>query len=227
MTLSPFYRRMLWLSLALFLAGLIVTYWPQSTPEVVSAGDTPARAEARLAQLRDTAATIPAKEKMFKDAQADLAAREKGLIVADTAAQAQAQLISILREVGRRETPPVEIRGTEGFGIRAFGDSYGEASVSVQLQCPIDQLVNLLASIASRPELVSTSDLRVTSANAKDKTVNVRLTICGIVPRKLVPEKRTASLVRDSKTERTASLVPDVGFEHAAGAVRDSRWTRS
>ncbi len=205
MTLSPFYRRMLWFTLASFVAGLIVTYWPQSTPEVVSAAKTPVRAEARLAQLRDTAATVPAKEKIFNDAQADLAAREKGLIIADTAAQAQAQLIAIIREVGRRESPPVEIRGTEGFGIRAFGDAYGEASVSVQLLCPIDQLVNMLASIASRPELISTNDLRITSGNAKDKTVSVHLTISGIVPRKLVHEKRTAGL----------------------GGVRDLRWEQS
>lgn len=191
MKLSPFYRRMLWMSLALTASYWIVTNWPASSTQVVAAADTPARAEARLAQLRDLAASVPGKEKILQDAQADLAAREKGLIVADTAAQAQAQLIQIVREVGRRESPPVDIRNTEGFGIHSFGDAYGEATVSVQLECRIDQLVNMLASIGARPELVSTSDVRVTSANAKDKNVGVHLTISGIVPRKLVPEKRS------------------------------------
>jgi len=191
MKLSPFYRRMLWLSIALTAAYLIIYNWPSSAPTVAAAADTPARAEARLAQLRDTAATVPAKEKILKDAQADLAARETGLIAADTVFQAQAQLIQIIREVGHRESPPVEIRNTEAFGIRPFGDTYGEATVSLQIDCRIEQLVNILASIAARPELISTSDLRVTSANAKDKTVMVRLTVAGIVPRKLVPEKRS------------------------------------
>jgi len=61
--------------------------------------------------------------------------------------------------------------------------------VSVQIDCRIDQLVNILAALPAQPELVSTSDLRVTSSNAKEKTVGVRLTLSGVVPRRLVPEK--------------------------------------
>jgi len=59
----------------------------------------------------------------------------------------------------------------------------------VQIECRIDQLVNLLASLETQPELVATSDLRVLSSNAKEKTVAVRVTISGVVPRRLVPEK--------------------------------------
>jgi hypothetical protein len=192
MTLTPTYRRSLYLTAAFLLAGVIVKNWPESTASsVVAPAGTPARAEARLAQLRSTAATVPDKEEILKKAQADLAAREKGLIVADTAAQAQSQLIQIVRAVGRNEAPPVEIRGTDGLGIRPLGDSYGEVTVGVQVECRIDQLVNMLAALAARPELVSTSDLRITSSNPKEKTVAVHLTVAGIVPRKLVPEKRS------------------------------------
>jgi len=38
-----------------------------------------------------------------------------------------------------------------------------------------------------------TSDLRVLSSNAKEKTVAVRLAVSGVVPRRLVPEKSQAS----------------------------------
>jgi hypothetical protein len=189
-TLSPFYRRSLYSTFALMIAGVVVRNWPDSaTPSVVAPTDTPARAEARLAQLRATAATIPDKEEILKKAQADLAVREKGLIVADTAAQAQAQLIQIVRAIGRNEAPPVEIRNTDSLAIRPLGDSYGEVTVGVQVECRIDQLVNMLAALAARPELVSTSDLRVTSNNVKEKIVVVHLTLAGVVPRKLVPEK--------------------------------------
>lgn len=191
MTLTPFYRRTLYMTLALSIAGAIVRNWPESTPGVIAPVDTPARAEARLAQLRATAASIPAREEILKAAQADLAVREKGLIVADTAAQAQAQLIQLVAELGRHENPPVAIRSTDSFGIRALGDAYGEATVSVQIECHIDQLVNMLAALATRPELVSTGDLRITSQNSKEKTVGVRLTVAGVVPRKLVPEKHS------------------------------------
>ena len=47
----------------------------------------------------------------------------------------------------------------------------------------------MLAAIPAQPELVATSDLRVMSSNAKDKSVGVRLTLSGVVPRRLVPDK--------------------------------------
>ena len=190
-TLSPAMRRSLYLTLAFLIAGVIISRFHDSSPDVVAPAETPARAEARLEQLKAAASTVPAKEEILKKTEADLAAREKGLIAADTAPQAQAQLISIVREIGRAESPAVEIRNTDGFGIRAFGDSYGEAYVSLTIECRIDQLINMLAAIAARPELISTNDLRVNSSAAKDKVVGVHLTIAGIVPRKLVPEKHS------------------------------------
>ncbi len=190
--MTPLLRRLLPLGAALLIALLIIVYWPESkTPSAVAPSETPARAEARLAQLRETAATVPAKEELLKNAQADLAVREKGLLIADTAPQAQGELIQIVRDLGRRETPSVEIRGTDGLAVRSFGDAYGEVTVSVQIECRIDQLINMLAGIAARPELVSTGDLRITSANPKEKTVGVHLTVTGVVPRKLVPEKHS------------------------------------
>jgi hypothetical protein len=171
--------------------GLLYRFWPSSdAPAVVApTTDSVALTEKRLAKLRETAATVPAKEAILKQVSGDLALREKGLIAADTAAQAQAQLIQIVRRVGSIETPPVEIRATEIGPVRPLGDAYGEAFVSVQVECRIDQLVNMLAAIPAQPELVATSDLRVISTNSKDKAVGVRLTLSGIVPRRLVPEK--------------------------------------
>ncbi|HSR08577.1 MAG TPA: type II secretion system protein GspM, partial [Bryobacteraceae bacterium] len=174
MNLSPRDRRAIaWLAVAA-LVGLIAYFWPAgdgSAAVVAPAGDPVTLAETRLARLRETAATVPAKENVFKKVSADLAAREKGVMQADTAAQAQAQLIQIVRRLGAAENPVIEIRSTELNPIRPFGDSYGEASVAVQIECRIDQLVNLLASLETQPELVATSDLRVLSSNAKEKTV--------------------------------------------------------
>ncbi|MGD1090353.1 MAG: type II secretion system protein GspM [Bryobacteraceae bacterium] len=191
MTISPRVRRVLAGMAAIEVVALLYTYWPASTTHVVAASvDSVGFAEKRLAKLRDTAATVPEKEEIAKKVSSELAIREKGLITADTAPQAQAQLIQIIRRLGAAEAPPIEIRATELGGIVPFGDSYGQASVSVQIECPIDQLINLLASLGSQPELISTTDLRINPGNPKDKTVGVRLTVSGIVPRKLVPEKK-------------------------------------
>jgi hypothetical protein len=196
MNLRPRDRRALaWLAVS-GLLGLVIHFWPandSSAAVVAPAGDVVALAETRLARLRETAATVPAKEDVLKKVTAELATREKGIINADTAAQAQAQMIQIVRRLGAAETPPIDIRSTELTPVRPFGDSYGEASVAVQIECRIDQLVNLLAGLQSVPELVATSDLRVLSSNAKEKTVSVRLAVSGVVPRRLVAEKPQAS----------------------------------
>jgi hypothetical protein len=189
---TPRLRRALPLAVLMLALGAAIRYWPESTaPVVAPAAETIPVAEKRLARLREIAASVPTRQENLKKVQAELAAREKGLIVAATAAQAQAQLLGIIRDLGHAESPAVEIRNTEGFGISAFGDAYGEATVSVLLDCRIDQLVNILAGLAARPELVSTSNMRVTLANPKDKTITVHLTVAGVVPRKLVPERRT------------------------------------
>lgn len=192
MSLNDRQRRIALLAGAVLVIGLVIRFWPESAPVVVApVGDNVAFAEKKLAKLREEAATVTSREEILKKATADLASREKALIIADSVPLAQTQLIQIIRDLGHAETPPVEIRSTELPPVRPLGDAYGEASVSVQVECRIDQLVNILAGIAARPELVSTSDLRISSNNAKDKTLGVRLTISGVVPKKLVPGKRT------------------------------------
>ena len=192
MTLQPRERRLLMvLPVALVVFGVIYFWSSEDAPKVVAPSvSSAATAEKRLAHLREVAATVPGKELILKKVSAELADREKSLIRADTAAQAQAQIVQILRRLASQEAPPLDIRSTDLGGITALGDSYGTANVSIQMDCRVDQLVNFLAAIGSLNELVSTSEIRINSGNPKEKTVNVRLTVAGVVPRKLVPEKK-------------------------------------
>lgn len=146
-------------------------------------------AEKRLDALRKTAATVPGKQAVLKQVSAELAKKEKGLIQADTAPQAQAQLLQVLRQVAHAQQPPLEIRQYELGQPKPFGDSYGEVSVAISLDCQIDQLVNFMADLTAQPELIATSDLHVGSAHAKQKTMPVRLQVSALVPRKLAPKK--------------------------------------
>jgi hypothetical protein len=157
-------------------------------PEVVAAFDSVPLAEKRLAKLRETVATVPGKEKIANQAAAQLATREKGMILADTAAQAQAQLLEIIRRVGKDDG--IDVRGAEEMKVRPLADDYGEVVVAVSFTCRIDQFVNFMADLANRPELLATSDIRVATSNPKEKTVSVRLGLSGVVPRKLVPAKK-------------------------------------
>jgi len=181
------------IALALAAVGLGYEFWPAgSTAAVAVPAQSVPQMEQRLARVREIAATLPAKQEILKKITADLQTREKSLIRAETAQQAQAQVITILRGLGAAEAPPIEIRATELGAIAPFGDDYGAVNVSIQIDCRIEQLLNFLAALAARPELIATRDLRVAAGNPKDKTLNVRLTVAGIVPKNLVPQKKGA-----------------------------------
>jgi hypothetical protein len=191
MTIATRDRRAL-LTLGVAVAGVLAyLYWPDSAPSpvAVSAGESVAQAEQRLARMREMAATVPAKEAILKQVRDELATREKGILQADTAQQAQAQIIQMVRRLGQSENPPVDLRSTEIGPVTPLGDSYGAANVSLQFDCGIEQLVNILAGLGSQPELVAPSDLRVTSSSPRDKLVGVRLTVTGVVPARLVPAR--------------------------------------
>ena len=192
MNLSPGFRRALAWTLVSGAISLIWTYWQSSSPATVAVASTDSvgMAEKHLAKFREAAATVPQKQEILKQLSGDLALREKGIINADTAQQAQSQIIQVLRKLGGDENPRVEIRSQEFGAVRPLGDIYGEVLVSVQVECGIDQLINMLVGLAARPELIASNELRVTSANPKNKTIGVHLTVSGVVPRKLVPGKK-------------------------------------
>jgi len=192
MTLKPQDRRALLILGVALAAGALYQFWPASTAAALTAkadANAVATAELRLSRMRQIAATVSGKEGVLKKVSADLAIREAGLLRADTGAQAQAQVIQIVRRLASEEAPPIEIRSTELAALAPLGDAYGAANVTVQIECRIAQLVNFLAAIAAQPELIATQDLQVSAGNAKDKTVRARLTVSGVVPRQLLPDK--------------------------------------
>jgi len=158
-------------------------------PAVVNAQNSIPLAEKRLARLREIAATLPGKQAILANLKAEAALREKGMMQAPTAQQAQAHLLETIRRVGKREG--IEVRGGEFPELRVLGEGYGEASVSVNFDCRIEQLVNFLAALTKEPELLATNEIRIASGSKpKEKTVEVRLTLAGVVPRSLVPVKK-------------------------------------
>ena len=161
------------------------------SPEVVAVSESAPMAEKRLEKLRQIAATVPGKEALMKQASVELESREKGMLKAETSAQAQAQLQELLHRVGAANG--IDIRGIEEMRVRLLGADYGEASVTVRFTCLIEQLVNLLAALATQPELVSTNQIQITGNADKNKIIQVRLTLSGVVARKLAQEKKTGS----------------------------------
>ncbi len=196
MTLTSRDRRAL-LLLGIAAAAMLVYRWSTGagSPTVsrpAAASESIPLAERRLERIRRLAAQAPAREEVLKQASAELAEREKGLLSADTAAQAQAALLQIVRRIGKEDG--VDVRGGEFGPVRPLGDQYGEVQVAVNFECQIEKLVNFLTSLSAQPEILASSEVRVVSANPKEKTVGVRLALTGVVPRKLAPVKKGAEL---------------------------------
>jgi hypothetical protein len=161
-------------------------------PVVAPVDNIPA-AEKRLARLKQLAAAVPGKEQALAVVQAELAQREKGLIQAETAAQAQAQLLQTVRKIARELPNPLDLRNTEMGQVKKFGDDYGEVFVAVNFESGIEQLVNFLAAITAQKELIGTSEIRIGTANPKQKTMPVRITLSGLVRKELIPDRKGAS----------------------------------
>jgi hypothetical protein len=146
-------------------------------------------ARQRTARLRQIAALVPAREAVSRQTASDLADRERGILQADTAPQAQAALLEIARRVGKSEE--IDVRGGDFGAPKAFGE-YGLVFTTVTFECHIEQLVNFLADLTHQAELIVPSEERIASGSPKEKLMNVRITLAGIVPKKLVPDKKGA-----------------------------------
>jgi hypothetical protein len=172
---------------------LIYRFASSSDPSTVASwrpADVIPIEERRLVKLRQISAAEPGKEQILSQVNAELAAREKGLIKSDSAPQAQAQVVQLLRQVGRNQSPPLEFRSVEIGQVRPFGDSYGEVLVTVAFDAQIEQLVQFMADLTAQKELIATNEIRIGQAHPKQKSMPVRLTASGIVSKSLLPAKK-------------------------------------
>jgi hypothetical protein len=183
--------------LGILLVGLallvirLVTLFRDTPAAVVASAESVPIAERRLERMRQLAATVPGEEAVLQEARAELAAREAGILKADTAAQAGAQLLDVIRKAAMANG--IDARGAEEVNrVKPLADDYGEVSVTVTFTCGIEQLVNLLAGLANEPQILATNEINVSGGTDKNKNVQVRLSLSGVVPKKLVPERKGA-----------------------------------
>ena len=182
-------RALVLLAGALAVAGILYYGLPSSTsaPSAQMATQDPALASQRLARLRQVVATLPAREALAKQTTADLKLRETGILQADTIAQGEASLLEAARRIGKEEQ--LDVSGGEFGAPRPFGD-YALVYATVTFECHIEQLVNFLADLAREPQLIAPAEEHITSGNAKEKTMNVRMVLAGVVNKKLMPVKK-------------------------------------
>lgn len=167
-----------------------VYFWSAENASTIGAVTSIPKVEKRVSRLRRLASAVPARQQVLAKVNEELALREKGIIQAETAPQAQAQLLQIARRVAQAQNPPVVFKGTEFGPPRAFGDAYGEVAMTVSIEGGIEQIVNFLSDVCNQPELVSVSDVQLSQVSGKQKLVPARITFTGVVPKKLVPQRK-------------------------------------
>lgn len=187
--LSPRDRRAISiLAVAALLILAFRVFFTPSSDQSAAAIDSVPLAERRLNSLRLIAAALPAKEAVLKQAQTELDAREKTILTAGTKDQAQAKLLEVARRVGTANG--IEIRGGDFATPKSLGDNYGEVFTGVNFTCRIDQFVNFFADLSREPDMLAPYELTMNTGDPKKKTINVRMILSGVVPKKLVPEKK-------------------------------------
>jgi hypothetical protein len=160
-----------------------------SSTEVAAPVESIPVVEKRLEIVRQKAAGVPGRETILKQVSAELATREKGVLQAQTAAQAEAQLMEIIHRIAAANG--FDARGAEELReAKPLGNDYGEVSVTESFTCQIDQFVNFLAQLANEPQILATNNIHINGMNDKKKSIQVRLSLSGVVPRKLVPVKK-------------------------------------
>ncbi len=185
----------------LLLIGAIVLFggyywWSQmpasSSGNITVTADDLSLAEQRLARMREIVASVPGKQAILDQVSGELAVEEEGLIRAETANQAQAEMIQILRRLGMEESPGIEVQASQLGRVRELDEFYGVAPVTIRMRCRIEQLINFLAAVADQPQLITMDHLSINSDDAKDKTLRVEAIFSGVIPRDLVPQAEGA-----------------------------------
>lgn len=182
-------RRLAMLIPVAVLVFVVLRYSVFTDPEPASPASSGSleMAEQRAIRLRRIAATVAAREASMKQSALELTDRERGIIQAETAPQAQAALLEVARRVGKTEQ--LDVRGGDFAAPKGFGD-YGLVFATITFDCHIDQLVNFLAALGRQPELVVPAEERISSGNAKEKLMTVRMVLAGVVAKKLVPVRK-------------------------------------
>jgi hypothetical protein len=84
------------------------------------------------------------------------------------------------------------MRSQELLPPKRRGD-YGEVSIAFHLECRIEQLVNFVSDLTTQPEALATEQIQVHNSSPDTKIMQVRLVVAGLVPARIIPQKKEAN----------------------------------
>ena len=173
-------------AVALFAILQLDVFAPSSGGAPSPSGDAIGALEQRLELARERAARKPLTQAELDSARRALDAMEQRLLSSENPALAQAEMRSLVGDLLSAEGVAL---GASQFGqVVTEQEAYAMVPLSVDFTCSIEQLVNLTASIANAPKLLTTRLIRVRPEKPEVKSIAVRMTVAGYLPLERAPE---------------------------------------
>lgn len=180
-------RALLFLGIAFVLFLLLQTDWILPAPGASASDLGSVEAEQNKLLLAQTQVRqeplLSAEYRSLKSLEESL---EDRLLESETAALAQAEMRERVGEL--LEGAGISMRASRFANVEAEGEDFAQVPLIVDFTCDVTRFVNLLADIANAEEILSTREIKVSSANPKTKAVRVELTISGYLPITSTPE---------------------------------------
>ena len=132
--------------------------------------------EQRYTLAQQLAARQPAREREARQRARALARLETGLLKSASPALAQAELRTAMSDL--LEQAGIELEGSS-FAPPETSGMYGAVPLGVEFTCGMDQLVALLASLATAETILAPRDLELRADHPETGSVRVRLTVEG------------------------------------------------
>ncbi|MYA80319.1 MAG: hypothetical protein F4X39_07320 [Acidobacteriia bacterium] len=180
-------RALLFLGIGFVLFLLLQTDWILPAPGASASGLGSVEAEQNKLLLAQTQVRqeplLSAEYRSLKSLEESL---EDRLLESETAALAQAEMRERVGEL--LEGAGISMRASRFANVEAEGEDFAQVPLIVDFTCDVTRFVNLLADIANAQEILSTREIKVSSANPKTKAVRVELTISGYLPITSTPE---------------------------------------
>ena len=180
-------RALLFFGIAFVLFLLLQTDWILPAPGASASDLGSVEAEQNKLLLAQTQVRqeplLSAEYRSLKSLEESL---EDRLLESETAALAQAEMRERVGEL--LEGAGISMRASRFTNVEAEGEDFAQVPLIVDFTCDVTRFVNLLADIANAQKILSTREIKVSSANPKTKAVRVELTISGYLPITSTPE---------------------------------------
>jgi hypothetical protein len=148
--------------------------------------------EKRLRKYRQMVSMVGAAETDWKALDQRLAEAQKGLLDSKTAPLASAELQDRVKQLLSRQG--IEPRALNFMAVRTLppADSgYAAVPISLQFECPVDQVAGLVASLQSTGKMLAIEGLSIDAGPKHDpksrKVVTVQMVIRGVMFAEPVP----------------------------------------